>query len=106
MINTDNIKLKFDYSSPMIEDIKRCLSTLYSTREGSQPLDRNFGLNCSFVGKPIPVARNEFALEVVEKTEMYEPRAKVSDITYEYNENDGVMHPTIHLEKGDEYEDE
>lgn len=106
MISTDNIQLTFDYTSSEIGNIKRCLATLYSTKEGSQPLDRKFGLNNSFMGKPLPVAKNEFALEVVEKTELYEPRVKVSEITYHHDEKEGVMYPTIHLEKGDEIENE
>ena len=106
MISTDEIRLSFNYDCLEVEDIKRCLSTLYSTKEGSQPLDRSFGLNCSFVGKPIPVAQNELALEIVEKTEKYEPRVTVTEVTYEYDETEGTIYPTVHLEKGDEDIDE
>ena len=40
MFEAVDVEIRFDYDSPEAEDIRRCLNTLYSTREGSQPLDR------------------------------------------------------------------
>lgn len=101
MINTGAIQLDFDYSSPEIEDIKRCLTTLYTTREGEQPLDRDFGLRVDFLSEPLPVAQSKFALEVVRKTAIYEPRARVKEVTYTQDEVGGQMIPKVHLAKGD-----
>lgn len=101
MIDAVNVKIRFDYDSPEAEDILRCLETLYSTRKGSQPLDRNFGLDWSFIDKPLPVAQQEYAFEVIKKTKEYEPRVKVQDVTYEFDEINGKMKPVITLEKGE-----
>lgn len=101
MIDTVNIKIRFDYDSPEAEDILRCLETLYSTRKGSQPLDRNFGLDWSFIDKPLPVAQQEYAFEVIKKTKEYEPRVKVKDVTYEFDKINGQMKPVITLTKGE-----
>ena len=78
------------------EDIIRCLKTLYSTIAGTQPMARDFGIDVSFVGMPAEVIKNQYALEIIEKTEKYEPRVSVSEVTFEMN-ND-VLIPTIHLE--------
>ena len=51
MFEAENVSIRFNYDTPEKEDILRCLITLYSTREGSQPLDRNFGLNWDFIDK-------------------------------------------------------
>lgn len=102
MIDVGSIKIRFDYDSPEIESISRCLRTLYSTREGKQPLDRAFGLNWDFIDKPLPVAQNEFAFEVMKKTSKYEPRAKVKAASFEYDSQSGNMIPVITLVKGDE----
>lgn len=105
-INTDNLIINFDYSGKKIEDIKRCLVTLYSTKAGQQPLDREFGLSSDFVGTPIEVCKNLFALEVIEKTERYEPRVQVIDVTYKENYENGYLEPVILLGASDDYEED
>lgn len=99
MIEIGNVKINFDYQAPEIEDISRCLRTLYATREGSQPLDREFGLNWDFIDKPLPVAQNEFALEVILKTKKYEPRARIKEAKFVFDNISGNMIPTITLIK-------
>lgn len=101
MIDTSGIQLDFDYNSPEIEDIRRCLTTLYTTHEGEQPLDRSFGLNADFLSEPMPVAQSKFALEVVRKTAIYEPRVRVKEVTYTQDETEGRIIPKVHLAKGE-----
>lgn len=97
MIDTNNVVLKFNYCSPEIESIRRNLGMLYATKEGSVPLDREFGLNCDFVSKSLPVAKSEFEFEVIKKTEIYEPQVQVDKVEYIYNEVNGMMQPVIYL---------
>lgn len=100
MIDVGSIELHFDYNSSDAEDISRCLRTLYATRAGSQPLNRDFGLDWGFIDKPLPVAQQEFALEVILKTKKYEPRVKVKEVTYKLDGTSGKMRPVISLTKG------
>lgn len=100
MFAAENVTIQFDYDSPEREDILRCLKTLYSTREGSQPLDRNFGLNWDFIDKPLPIAQQEYNFEVIKKTGEYETRVKVKEVAYSYD--DGKIVPIIILRKGEE----
>lgn len=82
-------------------EVKRCLETLLSVRAGSQPLDRDFGINYDgIVGYPDPVAENMLSLEIIEKVERYEPRAEVDNITFDHSEN-GELIPHIYFVKGD-----
>ena len=74
-IDLKHITVAFDYASGDIADIKRCLECLYQTAEGTCPLDREFGLNTDFVGMPMDVAKSQFAVEIIDKTDRYEPRA-------------------------------
>lgn len=83
------------------EDIRRCLTTLYSVREGEQPLDREFGLKQDFLDQPVPIAKNMLALEVIEKTQRYEKRVKVEKVEYAAGE-EGQLIPIIYLKEGDE----
>ena len=105
-VNTENLILNFDYNSSEIDDIKRCLMTLYSTKAGQQPLDREFGLTSDFIGTPLEVCKNLFALEVIEKTERYEPRVQVIDVTYNENYDAGYLEPIILLGPPEDYENE
>ena len=85
MFEAVDVEIRFDYDSPEAEDIRRCLNTLYSTREGSQPL---------------PVAQQEYAFEVVRKTRVYEPRVDVKEVTYAFDGESGRMRPVVLLTKG------
>ena len=65
------------------EDIKMCLETLLSIRAGSQPLDRELGIDYEqTVGFTLDVAKNMLSLEIIEKVERYEPRVEVSSVTF------------------------
>ena len=83
-------------------DIKQCVETLLSIREGSQPLDRSFGINLDQVtGYPLDVAKNMLALEIIEKVRTYEPRAEVDSVEFEANIN-GQLVPHVHIIKAEE----
>lgn len=90
------------FSPEEFADVKRCLETLCSIRAGSQPLDRNLGIDYdSIVGYPINVAENMLAVEIIDKINIYEPRAEVSSVTFEHNKN-GQLIPHIHVIKREE----
>lgn len=81
------------------EDVKLCLETLLSIRAGSQPLDRELGVNYDkVVGFPVPVAMNMLSLEIIEKVEKYEPRAEVDTVDFE-SDTDGLLVPHVHFIK-------
>ena len=85
----------FDYlNATELKEMQRNLDLLYSTRAGTCPGDRNFGLEQTFESCPTNVARNLFALEVIEKTEIYESKAEILNIEYTQAE-DGNLTPKI-----------
>lgn len=87
------------FSPEEFADIKQCLETLLSIRAGTQPLDRNLGIDLdSIVGCPLDVAKNMLSLEIIEKIDIYEPRVEVESIDFEAN-TDGQLKPIIHFVK-------
>lgn len=62
------------------DDIMRCLRNLILTPAGSVPLDRDFGIDQSFLGQPLNVAQNTLAVEIMDKAARYEPRAVVLEV--------------------------
>lgn len=96
-------KIDFDFSTDNDMDIKRCLDNLYDTRAGSQPMDRDFGINYDgIVGIPIDVAKNILALEIINKTEKYEPRVIVDSVDFTTDIINGQLIPIIHIQKGED----
>lgn len=96
MFNTPKVVIiGFDYfNATELEEIQRNLDLLYSTKAGTCPGDRNFGLEQTFEGCPINIAKNLFALEVTEKTEVYENKAEILNIEYTQSA-DGNLTPKI-----------
>ena len=89
------------FSEEEFADVKQCLEILYSIRAGTQPLDRNIGIDFdSITGYPMNVARNMLALEIIEKTKRYEPRVEVVSVDFEGN-TDGQLKPRIHFIKAE-----
>lgn len=81
------------FSQSEFEDVKLCLETLLSIRAGSQPLDRNIGINYDgIVGYPAEVAKNKLSLEIYEKVGIYEPRVEIEKIEFEETANGLVPH--------------
>lgn len=98
-IDLNNITVTFDYTNGEVADIKRCLETLYQTPEGTCPLDREFGINTDFVGMPIDVAKNLFAVEITDKTDRYEPRATIKTINFDTGD-DGQLKAEVVITNG------
>ncbi|WP_300773028.1 GPW/gp25 family protein [uncultured Acetatifactor sp.] len=83
------------FSPEEYADIKQCLETLLSIQAGSQPLDRELGIDFEgIVGYPLNVARNMLSLEIIEKVNRYEPRVEVDSIQFEVGV-DGLLSPCI-----------
>ena len=96
------ITVEYGFNSEELEDIRRCVENLYATRTGSQPLDREFGIDYDgVVGMPLEVARNQLALEIMDKTARYEPRVAVESVDFVMNAVSGQMIPVVHLVKGE-----
>lgn len=90
------------FSTAEFQDIKRCLETLLSIRAGSQPYDRDLGIDYDgAIGYPASVAMNMLSVEIIDKVERYEPRVKVDSIEFDTGE-DGQMVPRIRFTKADE----
>ena len=87
------------FSPEEFADVKQCLETLLSIRAGTQPLDRNLGIDLDGIaGYPLDVARNMLSLEIIEKVEIYEPRVEVESVEFDSN-IDGQIIPHVHFVK-------
>lgn len=63
-----------------VRSIVQNIALLLSTKKGTVPMYREFGLPMKFIDKPIDVAETMTVLEVTEALEEFEPRAKLRNI--------------------------
>lgn len=97
----------FDYmSAEAIAEIRRNITALIETPEGTCPGDRNYGINQDFVGMPIDIAKNLAALSIIEKLELYEPRVELIEVTTQADPQSGQIINTYLLGPNESYEEE
>lgn len=89
------------------EEILQNVRTILSTRVGSVPLDRDFGMSWEHIDKPYPVAKSLMQAAIIEAIQEYEPRAVVESVTFSDDITDameGLLKPTVILSIKDEQE--
>ena len=83
------------------EEILQNVRTIITTPKFSVPLDRYFGINCSVVDRPMPVAQAQLASDIITAIREYEPRVVVTGITYEATD-DGNLKPKVQVSINEE----
>ena len=85
--------------SDEVREILQNVRTILSTRKGSVPLDRDFGLTWAHIDKPMPVAK------MLMRSEEYEPRATVVSVDFDEDTAsamDGILKPRVVVQIGEE----
>ena len=77
-----DFQLEYTFSGQWLEELDRQLALLLSTRAGTMPLDREFGLNMDFVDMPPEVAKSLYTAEVTEKVAKFIPTVRVQEVTW------------------------
>jgi len=72
-----DFKLEYTFAGNALAELDRQLALLLSTREGTMPLDREFGLNMDFVDMPPEVAKSLYTAA------KFIPTVKVREITWD-----------------------
>lgn len=91
-----------DANTTFLNFARESLEVLISTPEGTAPLDRNFGLNQSFLSLPPDTAKTLFAQELITKVELYIPEISINEIDITVD-SDGILRPVITVCKNDDY---
>lgn len=95
---SDLNKLRFN-EEDTLNAVLQNIAVILSTPKGSVPMYRDFGLDWSFLDKPIPVAKVLMVAPVREAIERWEPRASVLDVSFsEDPARPGVLIPTVEVE--------
>ena len=82
-----------------LEEIIQNINTILSTPKGTVPLDRDFGIDWSFVDSPMPEAKMTLRQEIVSALKKFEPRVVVLAISFKKSDAaDGSLIPIINFE--------
>lgn len=88
------------------EEVIQNLYFLYSSTEYDVPLDRELGLDGTYIDRPIETAKALVTANIYDKTEEYEPRAEIINIEFETDYERGMLKPIVEVAVNDEYDDE
>lgn len=69
----------------LIKSVTQNLLLLISTRKGTIPMYREFGLPMTFIDKPTDVEEALIVSEITEAVEEFEPRCELKNIEFEPN---------------------
>lgn len=89
-----DFQLEYTFTGDYLAELDRQMALLLSTREGTMPLDRSFGLNMDFVDMPPETAKSLYAAEVTEKVAKFIPTVRVKEITWNRTES-GKLNPKV-----------
>lgn len=84
-----------------VAEILQNVRTILTTRIGTVPLHRDFGVSWEHLDKPYPVAKAMMMVTVIEVIERYEPRANVVSVEFDESVDDameGLLKPRVIVE--------
>lgn len=93
-INFFNFMLEYTFSGNWLAALDREIKLLLSTREGTMPLDRGFGINMDFLDMPQEVAKSLYAAEVTKKIPYFIPSIRVQEVIWNGMES-GKLFPRV-----------
>lgn len=92
---SESVEIQLECENEKCMDILRCLNVLYGSRIGSLALDREFGIDWSFVDMPIETAKAMLEAELIKKTRKYESRAKIKKVIWNGDAVNGLLIPKV-----------
>lgn len=101
-MDLSNIEISFEYgegNDPERREIMRNLQTLLSTPLGTCPLYRDFGIDTAILDNPTDVARNLMAVEIMDAVEKWEPRVRVTEVTFQ-TDGEGKLQTKVVISDG------
>ena len=93
-ISPYDFQLQFTFASDKLAELDRKLALLYSTREGTMPLDREFGINMDFVDMPPEVAKSLYVAEITKKTAQFIPEVRGQSVEWTHG-GEGQFFPKV-----------
>ncbi len=78
-----------------VEEIIQNVRTILTTRRGSVPLDRSFGIDTALIDLPVTAIKGRLTTEIIEAVERLEPRVEVKEVKFTGDAADGAVYPVV-----------
>lgn len=101
LYEVEALPVNIAYGATGVVEIIQNVRMIITTRKRTQPLDRDFGLEYSFLDSPINTVQAKISQELFEAIRRYEPRAIVKEIKYNDYRQDplvGKIVPAVVIE--------
>lgn len=99
MVSATDLKNLRLGETDQVNEVLRNIAVILSTPKGTVPLYRDFGLDTSFLDKPLPVAKVLMVAPVREAVERWEPRATVRNVSFDADQaQPGTLIPTVEVD--------
>lgn len=80
-------------------DILQNIRLILTTRKGTCPMYRDFGLTMNWLDMPITIAKLAIIPDVREAVERWEPRATVKNVSFKLDPSDSsILYPIVEVE--------
>lgn len=86
------------YGAAGVVEVVQNIRTILTTRKGTVPLDREFGVSFTFLDDPLPSAIAQIQREVFEAVRKYEKRAVIKEISLDKDPLAGRLVPKVRIE--------
>lgn len=88
-----------DLAPPNVyQEVVQNIAVILDTVQKSSPLLRGLGIPGDLYGRPLPVVENLLVGQIYDQIEENEPRAIISEVTFETDSLKGTLIPIITLE--------
>jgi len=98
MVTVENLPATITYGLTGMPEVMQNVRTILTTRRGTVPLDRGFGISFDFLDSPINTARAKAEQEIFLQLKKYEPRAILKQIVWGADLNLGQIYPKVKVE--------
>jgi len=90
----ENFEIEYSDAEIAVRNLDGRISLLLSTREGTVPLDREFGLDMDFLDMPTETAKSLYTAEITRKIAQFIPEVRVGAVTWSAGEA-GTIIPKV-----------
>lgn len=95
--------IQFEEDEEIDKELVRQAEVLMSTRKGSIPMDRDFGIDMDILSEPMSDIATDLMTELLEQFEKYIPALKVASVRISDATDQGTIKPIITLERSTGY---
>jgi phage baseplate assembly protein W len=98
MVKIESLPANAAYGLTGVPEVMQNVRTVLTTRRGTVPLDRDFGLSFDFLDSPVNITRAKAEQEIFLQLKKYEPRAVLKQIMWETDVISGQVSPSVRVE--------